>query len=202
MNQSDKGYTESLMMFVKDLGPVAQTVAKKKLQGWWPEEPDRRNSSSNHRFRSPKPENPAAGILDIAKNTTRTENSLNNRMSFPFPVGLRGNAVHQKRNAEIQVTGKSDMFEKFSGSAQAGPVMGLNQSKPVVSQFIFDMPFLRSQLSQMNSPGQTGMQRSSTADHGQFSGKISHERASLSSQPSSQQHTLLDSKPNDLVLQL
>ena len=369
MNQCDIGYTESLMMLVKDLGPVAQMVAKKKLQGWWPNEPNRPTPSSNHWFQAPKCENPAAGILDI-KNATRSEYPLyhiqgpathvlksssggihltvadegvradrdvtmansgtggevapnggakitcnggrgkdhsSNRVNFPAVLG--GNMVHQNQSTEIQLasysstcagdlnpsfdrtmntgsksrpilvdTGKldhqvqplvlssepsqSNMFEKFTlktvntlappswplqtketpasshtigslhdsglqyisnedpataaptpkftSSAQAGLVSGLNQPKPLVSQFIFDLPFLRSQLSQMNSSGQAGMQRGSTAE-GHFSDKRSYDRASMrahraepSPQPShsSQQRSLLDSKPTDLALQL
>ncbi|XP_034692637.1 uncharacterized protein LOC117919567 [Vitis riparia] len=369
VNQCDIGYTESLMMFVKDLGPVAQMVAKKKLQGWWPNEPNRPTPSSNHWFQAPKCENPAAGILDI-KNATRSEYPLyhiqgpaahvlksssggihltvadegiradsdvtmansgtggevapnsgakitcnggrgkdhsSNRVNFPAVLG--GNMVHQNQSTEIQLasysstcagdlnpsfdgmmntgsksrpilvdTGKldhqvqplvlssepsqSNMFEKFTlktvntlappswplqtketpasshtigsfhdsglqyisnedpataaptpkftSSAQAGLVSGLNQPKPLVSQFIFDLPFLRSQLSQMNSSGQAGMQRGSTAE-GHFSDKRSYDRASMrahraepSPQPShsSQQRSLLDSKPTDLALQL
>ncbi|XP_010653116.1 uncharacterized protein LOC104879961 isoform X2 [Vitis vinifera] len=369
VNQCDIGYTESLMMFVKDLGLVAQMVAKKKLQGWWPNEPNRPTPSSNHWFQAPKCENPAAGILDI-KNATRSEYPLyhiqgpathvlksssggihltvadegvradrdvtmansgtggevapnggakitcnggrgkdhsSNRVNFPAVLG--GNMVHQNQSTEIQLasysstcagdlnpsfdrtmntgsksrpilvdTGKldhqvqplvlssepsqSNMFEKFTlktvntlappswplqtketpasshtigslhdsglqyisnedpataaptpkftSSAQAGLVSGLNQPKPLVSQFIFDLPFLRSQLSQMNSSGQAGMQRGSTAE-GHFSDKRSYDRASMrahraepSPQPShsSQQRSLLDSKPTDLALQL
>lgn len=369
VNQCDIGYTESLMMFVKDLGPVAQMVAKKKLQGWWPNEPNHPTPSSNHWFQAPKCENPAAGILDI-KNATRSEYPLyhiqgpathvlksssggihltvadegvradrdvtmansgtggevapnggakitcnggrwkdhsSNRVNFPAVLG--GNMVHQNQSTEIQLasysstcagdlnssfdrtmntgsksrpilvdTGKldhqvqplvlssepsqSNMFEKFTlktvntlappswplqtketpasshtigslhdsglqyisnedpataaptpkftSSAQAGLVSGLNQPKPLVSQFIFDLPFLRSQLSQMNSSGQAGMQRGSTAE-GHFSDKRSYDRASMrahraepSPQPShsSQQRSLLDSKPTDLALQL
>ncbi|KAJ9693552.1 hypothetical protein PVL29_009484 [Vitis rotundifolia] len=369
VNQCDIGYTESLMMFVKDLGPVAQMVAKKKLQGWWPNEPNCPTPSSNHWFQAPKCENPAAGILDI-KNATRSENPLyhiqgpathvlksssggihltvadkgvradsdvtmansgtggevasnggakitrnggrgkdhsSNRVNFPAVLG--GNMVHQNQSTEIQLasysstcagdlnpsfdgmmntgsklspilvdTGKldhqvqplvlssepsqSNMFEKFTlktvntltppswplqtketpasshttaylhdsglqyisnedpataaptpkftSSAQTGLVSGLNQPKPLVSQFIFDLPFLRSQLSQMNSSGQAGMQRGSTAE-GHFSDKRSYDRASMrahraepSPQPShsSQQRSLLDSKPTDLALQL
>uniref|UniRef100_F6HMS1 Bromo domain-containing protein n=1 Tax=Vitis vinifera TaxID=29760 RepID=F6HMS1_VITVI len=354
---------------LSDLGLVAQMVAKKKLQGWWPNEPNRPTPSSNHWFQAPKCENPAAGILDI-KNATRSEYPLyhiqgpathvlksssggihltvadegvradrdvtmansgtggevapnggakitcnggrgkdhsSNRVNFPAVLG--GNMVHQNQSTEIQLasysstcagdlnpsfdrtmntgsksrpilvdTGKldhqvqplvlssepsqSNMFEKFTlktvntlappswplqtketpasshtigslhdsglqyisnedpataaptpkftSSAQAGLVSGLNQPKPLVSQFIFDLPFLRSQLSQMNSSGQAGMQRGSTAE-GHFSDKRSYDRASMrahraepSPQPShsSQQRSLLDSKPTDLALQL
>ncbi|CBI31151.3 unnamed protein product, partial [Vitis vinifera] len=352
---------------LSDLGLVAQMVAKKKLQGWWPNEPNRPTPSSNHWFQAPKCENPAAGILDI-KNATRSEYPLyhiqgpathvlksssggihltvadegvradrdvtmansgtggevapnggakitcnggrgkdhsSNRVNFPAVLG--GNMVHQNQSTEIQLasysstcagdlnpsfdrtmntgsksrpilvdTGKldhqvqplvlssepsqSNMFEKFTlktvntlappswplqtketpasshtigslhdsglqyisnedpataaptpkftSSAQAGLVSGLNQPKPLVSQFIFDLPFLRSQLSQMNSSGQAGMQRGSTAE-GHFSDKRSYDRASMrahraepSPQPShsSQQRSLLDSKPTDLAL--
>lgn len=342
-------------MFVKDLGPVAQMVARKKLRGWWPDEPNCRRSSSDQWFQAPKCENPAAScILDI-QNTTRSENSLyhirgpathflkstsggmnltvagedvradtNVTLAYSgareevapnsgaksihyggrgddrvnFPVVLGGNMVFQKKSAEIQmasysstqagdlnpsfdgmsITGsksksihggkldhqvqpsvlcsepsQSTIFEKytswppqtketpasghttgpllhdlgmlylsnedqetvaappkFTSSAQAGLVPGLNQPKPLVSQFIFDLPFLRSQLNQMNSSGQTVTQqqrRSSTTER-PFSEKRSHERTSKSgrrAEPSPQPShgsTLLDSKPTDLVLQL
>ncbi|MBA0681231.1 hypothetical protein Goari_023049 [Gossypium aridum] len=35
VNQQDIGYKDSLMLFVKDLGPTAQMVAKRKLMGCW-----------------------------------------------------------------------------------------------------------------------------------------------------------------------
>ena len=34
VNQQDTSYSESLLLFVKDLGPTAQTVARRKLNGW------------------------------------------------------------------------------------------------------------------------------------------------------------------------
>ncbi|KAI9153061.1 hypothetical protein LWI28_005238 [Acer negundo] len=47
VNQQDIGYKESLMLFVKDLGPTAHMISERKLQGWSAE-------ASNSRLQAPK----------------------------------------------------------------------------------------------------------------------------------------------------
>ncbi|XP_015582469.2 bromodomain-containing protein DDB_G0270170 isoform X1 [Ricinus communis] len=47
MDQQDNSYRQSLMLFVKDLGPTAQMIAKRKLNGWSPEAANYLNSGSN-----------------------------------------------------------------------------------------------------------------------------------------------------------
>ncbi|KAL6988236.1 hypothetical protein U1Q18_013984 [Sarracenia purpurea var. burkii] len=47
VNQWDMSYRQSLMLFAKDLGPTAQMVANRKLQGWWKNAPSLQNPASN-----------------------------------------------------------------------------------------------------------------------------------------------------------
>ncbi|KAK3212848.1 hypothetical protein Dsin_017554 [Dipteronia sinensis] len=54
VNQRDIGYKESLMLFVKDLGPTAHMIAERKLQGWSAEASNFQTLSSNSRLQAPK----------------------------------------------------------------------------------------------------------------------------------------------------
>ncbi|KAH9673497.1 hypothetical protein KPL70_018126 [Citrus sinensis] len=60
VNQQDMGYRESLMLFVRDLGPTAQMVAERKLHGCSAEAPNFQSSSSNCWFQAPQCHNPPA----------------------------------------------------------------------------------------------------------------------------------------------
>ncbi|KAL6337797.1 hypothetical protein AAG906_039764 [Vitis piasezkii] len=314
VNQCDIGYTESLMMFVKDLGPVAQMVAKKKLQDGGPMNPIVQlklkslvSGSKISEYPLYHIQGPAAHVLKsssggihltvadegvradsdvtmansgtggevapnggakITCNGGRGKDHSSNRVNFPAVLGIQlasysstcagdlnpsfdgmmntgnksrpilvdtGKLDHQVQPLVLSSEpSQSNMFEKFTlkttpasshinnslhdsvlqylsnedlaattptpkftSSAQAGLVSGLNQPKPLVSQFIFDLPFLRSQLSQMNSSGQAGMQRGSTAE-GHFSDKRSYDRASMRAhraEPSPNLHTVLNRDP-------
>ncbi|KAH7554642.1 hypothetical protein JRO89_XS12G0252100 [Xanthoceras sorbifolium] len=57
VNQQDIGYQESLMLFVKDLGPTARMIAKRKLQGWSAEASNFQTWSSHSRLQAPKCQN-------------------------------------------------------------------------------------------------------------------------------------------------
>ncbi|KAH9737094.1 hypothetical protein KPL71_018330 [Citrus sinensis] len=60
VNQQDMGYRESLMLFVRDLGPTAQIVAERKLHGCSAEAPNFQSSSSNCWFQAPQCHKPPA----------------------------------------------------------------------------------------------------------------------------------------------
>lgn len=60
VNLQDMGYRESLMLFVRDLGPTAQMVAKRKLHGCSAEARNFQSSSSNCRVQTPQCLNPPA----------------------------------------------------------------------------------------------------------------------------------------------
>ncbi|KAA8517610.1 hypothetical protein F0562_015084 [Nyssa sinensis] len=47
VNQGDISYRESLMLFVKDLGPTVQKIAKRRLQGWGEDDPNCQTHSNS-----------------------------------------------------------------------------------------------------------------------------------------------------------
>lgn len=61
MSQQDIGYKESLMLFIRDLGPTAQMIAKRKLHGL--STANFQISDSNPWFQTPKCQDPPAVIL-------------------------------------------------------------------------------------------------------------------------------------------
>ncbi|XP_022761345.1 uncharacterized protein LOC111307589 isoform X2 [Durio zibethinus] len=60
VNQQDIGYRESLMLFVKDLGPTAQMIAKRKLIGCSVNASNCWTPGSKHLFQQPECQNPNA----------------------------------------------------------------------------------------------------------------------------------------------
>ncbi|XP_011006261.1 PREDICTED: bromodomain-containing protein DDB_G0270170-like isoform X2 [Populus euphratica] len=60
VNQQDTSYSESLLLFAKDLGPTAQMVARRKLNGWLNTAANFSTSGSNFWLQAPNCQNFAA----------------------------------------------------------------------------------------------------------------------------------------------
>ncbi|XP_059644606.1 uncharacterized protein LOC132286306 [Cornus florida] len=73
VNQQDISYRESLMLFVKGLGPTAQMIAKRKLQGCWLDATSFLTPSSNSWVQAQKCQTPAAFL-----STQRRPSTLDN----------------------------------------------------------------------------------------------------------------------------
>jgi bromodomain-containing protein 7/9 len=60
VNQQDTSYSKSLLLFVKDLGPTAQMVARRKLNGWLNTAANFSTPGSNFWLQAPNCQNFAA----------------------------------------------------------------------------------------------------------------------------------------------
>ncbi|KAK1563224.1 hypothetical protein Q3G72_024365 [Acer saccharum] len=83
VNQQDIGYKESLMLFVKDLGPTAHIISKRKLQGWSAE-------ASNSRLQAPKCQILPAFISAQKRPTTPDTSNFSTSMSRNILDQFRG----------------------------------------------------------------------------------------------------------------
>ncbi|XWS35450.1 hypothetical protein CRYUN_Cryun21dG0127000 [Craigia yunnanensis] len=99
VNQQDIGYKDSLMFFVKDLGPTAQMIAKRKLIGCSVDASNCWTPGSKYLFQEPECQNPNAfcssqrglPILNSAF-TAESENLFDHLHRFP---NISGNANYK-----------------------------------------------------------------------------------------------------------
>ncbi|XP_017974686.1 PREDICTED: uncharacterized protein LOC18602166 isoform X4 [Theobroma cacao] len=229
VNQQDIGYRDSLMFFVKDLGPTAQMIAKQKLIGCSVDASNCWTPGSKHWFQEPECQKPNAfhstqrglPILDSAF-TAASENLFDhlqrgpnilgnanykvdssyagagekayasNKMLIPSasvvvvsssdemksPVAFKGDGhfsnamdifglfgcdkLHQDQCSEIQLgshpssVGQDIIAQdevEVRGSVEGGQELKAGQPNQLGSQFIFDLPFLKKRLDQINSSG-------------------------------------------------
>ncbi|XP_057972271.1 uncharacterized protein LOC131160515 [Malania oleifera] len=111
VDQKDISYRESLMLFAKDLGPTAQKIAKRKLQGWHAGYYENQTATSNFWFQAPKCQLPIASdatqlrpsILNTVTLTPRSCNSIEH---------LPGHATVLENNSNRIDTGDADKGAK------------------------------------------------------------------------------------------
>ncbi|KAI3473866.1 hypothetical protein Pfo_028047, partial [Paulownia fortunei] len=202
---TDISYKDSLMSYVKGLGPIAQMVAKRKLLGkqesnigWIGSEKFWMKMHSGHSVTlllaaihssgergsinvdmvakkgGVSTRNPVARDLNCsASNSSRSTNNSNrssnnnNNTSFrddnvrPVILALENShsnvaefkSKRNKKSCNI-VPSPSPALGSF-GESSAAAVSSLghqqNQPLPLISQFTFDLPFLKARLNQMNA---------------------------------------------------
>ncbi|KAG4156509.1 hypothetical protein ERO13_D02G001400v2 [Gossypium hirsutum] len=169
VNQQDIGYKDSLMLFVKDLGPTAQMVAKRKLMGCW----------VGALFQQPECEYPNAfgstqkGLPRATVNTT--DHLHSHRGPTNYKGQMRGDDDPVDRLNEEQLEScrlklsiggglESRCYSKEAKveTSSASPTqieenrLDLRSRKDEVEArkgFIFDLPFLKKRLREIKSLG-------------------------------------------------
>lgn len=187
MNRGEISYEDSLMLYVKDLGPMAQMVAKRKLLG--PHE-----SSSNTKrgscggakeFKTFRDFALAGGcnpflntIIDLTEETksrhhsktkhkavgataaaaaTTTKNRDMNYSSLPVILAL-------ENHHSLLFKSRNKKSNCLVSKEPARPVFddaSKQQHKPLplISHFTFDLPFLKARLDQMKAVDMKGLKR-------------------------------------------
>ncbi|PPD90132.1 hypothetical protein GOBAR_DD12890 [Gossypium barbadense] len=169
VNQQDIGYKDSLMLFVKDLGPTAQMVAKRKLMGCW----------VGALFQQPECEYPNAfgstqkGLPRATVNTTDHLHSHRGPTNYKGqmrgdddPVDRLNEEQLESCRLELSIGGglESRCYSKEAKveTSSAPPTqieenrLDLRSRKDEVEArkgFIFDLPFLKKRLREINSLG-------------------------------------------------
>ncbi|KAK2656847.1 hypothetical protein Ddye_009899 [Dipteronia dyeriana] len=118
--QQDIGYKESLMLFVKDLGPTAHMIAERKLQGWSAEASNFRTLSSNSRLQAPKCQILPAFISAEQRPTTSDTTNFSTSMSRNMLDQFRGletitNDSTGTRDVSTGVSPNNDEKKKIPG---------------------------------------------------------------------------------------
>lgn len=168
MNEGDISYKESLMWYVKDLGPTAQLVAKRKLLGQHESSSLRRSAAAPKEFKtfrdfappagtSPSPFAKAIDLHGQAATTTTTRGRRKEKLNCsPRPVILALESHHHShvgdqfkpRNKKSCIVFDENLQqqkkEKKEKEKKALPL-------PLVSHFTFDLPFLKARLDQMKA---------------------------------------------------
>ncbi|KAG2395040.1 uncharacterized protein HKW66_Vig0075840 [Vigna angularis] len=108
LNESAINYKESLLRFVKGLGPVAEKVAAKKLAALQ-EQPlnTSENVSGNQSMHQPTPKAPTNPVSFNAQTLPLSFPSFNNR-----PLTIPGSAVQQNRTVNTNNVGRVGMGDK------------------------------------------------------------------------------------------
>ncbi|KAK9289414.1 hypothetical protein L1049_007569 [Liquidambar formosana] len=124
--EQDIGYRESLMLFVKDLGPTAQRIAKRKLHGWRASALNCQTPSSKYWFQAPKCQNPAASASTnwgpTAITVTTSQNLIDHRCGHPtILTNSTGDRINLNDTAkgEEAYTGDGMGFRGASGREMA-----------------------------------------------------------------------------------
>ena len=146
MNNGDQiGYKESLMLFVKGLGPTARRVAKHKLQDYLqmqtPSNPHDSNEGSNS-----KPVQ-ALGFTRFRSCTLSNQGNMND-------INLRGNSVGNFDLNQVQ-SFSSDSSPGWSKNDDVMSNMVSSVPVPVpmpmpAGQFTFDVSYLKSRMRELN----------------------------------------------------
>ncbi|KAK5841356.1 hypothetical protein PVK06_010266 [Gossypium arboreum] len=169
VNQQDIGYKDSLMLFVKDLGPTAQMVAKRKLMGCW----------VGALFQQPECEYPNAFGSTQKGFPRATVNISDHLHSHRGPTNYKGqmrgdddpvDRLNEKQlescQLKLSIGGglESRCYSKQAKveTSSAPPTqieenrLDLRSRKDEVEArkgFIFDLPFLKKRLHEINSLG-------------------------------------------------
>lgn len=176
MNLGDISYEDSLMAYVKDLGPIAQMVAKRKLQksesGITPPaaaassfrtfrdfapggNPFREANSNGKTTEDCGKESPPA-VTTTPKaavnscSSSRRQKSNNSSSNWePRPVILALENFHSHTNvADFKMRSKKIKPHTPTTASTSLP------HQPLISRFAFDLPFLKARLNEMNKGGE------------------------------------------------
>lgn len=180
MNEGDISYKDSLMWYVKDLGPTAQLVAKRKLLGQHESSSLRRSGAAAAKefktfrdFAPPAGSSPSPFVKAIRETKMRGRrkeklmsveastshkpalSSAKNRVSnsSPRPVILALESHHSKAGDRFKSTNKKSCIV-FDADVQQQKEKEKEKEKkalPLISHFTFDLPFFKARLDQMKA---------------------------------------------------
>ncbi|KAG5041859.1 hypothetical protein JHK87_005774 [Glycine soja] len=141
VSEHDIGYKDSLMLFAKDLGPTAQNIAKRKLLGCEirtvstsaPCRPD--TSNGREKIKGPKKLVRSLGGCYWTDQTGAIESTDVSGNNFMFG----SKCVMGDREVTTEISCSSDQAMKS------------DQTVPPASNFVFNLPYLKTRLNQINS---------------------------------------------------
>ncbi|XP_031271602.1 bromodomain-containing protein DDB_G0270170-like [Pistacia vera] len=138
VSQQDIGYRESLMLFVRDLGPTAQMIAERKLHGL--STASFQISNSNCWFQTPKCQTPAAfasaqqrpTALDTTFSSSISQNLSDHHQGYrTFP----GNSSHRTDLCDIDKRGKAYTGDRLGTDSPSLEVKPNNDGRKIPSAF-------------------------------------------------------------------